>query len=67
MKKYLTVFAVLALGGCAHAEYQAGFLDEYADYSCAALRSEFSHARHQAILQRMTSKGCSGWNTDPRA
>ena len=131
MKKHLTIFAALALGGCAHAEYQAGFLNEYADYSCAALRSEFSqsrqalegyvqdkrgrsrvsaaaegaqyetidlggdfsyvnllppsdggpprwwgqyhrermqaHARHQAILQRMASQGCSGWNTDPSA
>lgn len=45
MKKYLTVFAALVLGGCAHAEYQAGFLDEYADYGCAALRAEFSESR----------------------
>ncbi|MCY3604820.1 MAG: hypothetical protein OXH45_03560 [Gammaproteobacteria bacterium] len=47
MKKYLTVFAVLALGGCAHAEYQAGFLDEYADYSCSALRGELSESRQE--------------------
>ncbi len=45
MKKYLTVFAALFLGGCAHAEYQAGFLDEYADYGCAALRWELSQSR----------------------
>ena len=45
MKKYLTVFAALVIGGCAHAEYQAGFLDEYADYSCAALRAELSESR----------------------
>ena len=124
MKKYLTVFAALVLGGCAHAEYQAGFLDEYAGYGCAALRAELSdsrqamekytrdkrrrgrvmggaggaqseivdlggdfsyvnlvppsdggpprwwgkyhrermqaHARHQSLLQLMTSQGCSG-------
>ena len=45
MKKYLTVFAAVVLGGCAHAEYQAEFLDEYADYSCAALRGELSQSR----------------------
>ena len=45
MKKYLTVFAALVLGGCAHAEYQAGFLEEYADYGCAALRWELSESR----------------------
>ncbi|MDE0453792.1 MAG: hypothetical protein OXJ63_00615 [Gammaproteobacteria bacterium] len=45
MKKYLTVFAALVLGGCAHAEYQAGFLDEYAGYGCAALRGELSESR----------------------
>ena len=131
MKKYLTMLAALALGSCAHAEYQAGFLDEYADHGCATLRAELSqsrqalqgyardkrsrdrvtaeaegarhetidlggdfsyvnllppsdggpprwwgqyhrermqaHARHQAILQRMASQGCSGWNTNPRA
>lgn len=45
MKKYLTLFVALVLGGCAHAEYQAGFLDEYADYGCAALRAELSDSR----------------------
>ncbi|MXW73916.1 MAG: hypothetical protein F4002_06890 [Chromatiales bacterium] len=45
MKKYLTLFAALVLGGCAHAEFRAGFLDEYADYSCAALRAELSESR----------------------
>ena len=45
MKKFLTVFAALVLGGCAHAEYQAGFLDEYADYNCAALHAELSESR----------------------
>ncbi|MCY3987797.1 MAG: hypothetical protein OXF94_04265 [Gammaproteobacteria bacterium] len=45
MKKYLTVFAALVLGGCAHAEYQAGFLDDYADYGCGALRAELSGSR----------------------
>lgn len=47
MKKYLTVFAALVLGGCAHAEYQAGFLDQYADYGCAALRGELSWSRQE--------------------
>ena len=45
MKKYLTLFAALVLGGCAHAEFQAGFLDQYADYGCAALRTELSESR----------------------
>ncbi len=47
MKKYLPVIAALVLGGCAHAEYQAGFLDAYADYSCAALRGELSQSRQE--------------------
>lgn len=45
MKKHLTAFAALVLGGCAHAEYQAGFLDEYADHGCEALRAELSESR----------------------
>ena len=45
MKKYLTLFAALVLGGCAHAEFQAGFLDQYSDYGCAALRAELSESR----------------------
>ena len=124
MKKYLTLFVALVLGGCAYAEFQAGFLDQYSDDGCAALRGELSesrlalegyaqdkrrcgrvtaaplgaqsviidlgddmrfsdltpsgdggpprwwgkyhrermqaHARHQSLLQLMTSQGCSG-------
>ena len=52
MKKYLIVFAAFALGGCVHAEYQAGFLDEYADYGCTALRWELSESRQE--MERYT-------------
>lgn len=57
MKKYLTVFAALALAGCVHAEYQAGFLDEYADYSCTALHWELSESRQE--MERYTRSGKS--------
>lgn len=58
MKKYLIVSAALALGGCVHAQYQAAFLDEYADYSCTALGWELS--RSQQEMERYTRAGSKG-------
>lgn len=58
MKKYLTVFAALALGGCVHAEYQATFLDEYADFSCTALNWELAESRQE--MERYTRASKSG-------
>ncbi|MDE0128895.1 MAG: hypothetical protein OXQ86_04940 [Gammaproteobacteria bacterium] len=40
MKKYLPVFAALALAGCAHSQYQAAYLEEYAGYDCYELQTE---------------------------
>ena len=40
MKKYLPVFAVLVLGGCAYSEYRASYIEEYAGYDCYQLRTE---------------------------
>ena len=58
MKKYLIVFAALTLGGCVHAEYQADFLDEYADYSCTALHWELSESRQE--MERYTQARSGG-------
>ncbi|MDE0488086.1 MAG: hypothetical protein OXI07_02695 [Gammaproteobacteria bacterium] len=40
MKKYLPVFAALALGGCAYSEYRTSYLEEYAGYDCYELQAE---------------------------
>ncbi|MCY3605082.1 MAG: hypothetical protein OXH45_04915 [Gammaproteobacteria bacterium] len=40
MKKYLPVFAVLVLAGCAHSEYRTTYLEEYAGYDCNELQAE---------------------------
>ena len=58
MKKYLIVFASLVLGGCVHAQYQATFLDEYANYSCTALNWELSESLQE--MERYTRAGKSG-------
>jgi len=40
MKKYLPVFAALFLAGCAHSQYRATYLEEYAGYDCYELQAE---------------------------
>lgn len=40
VKKYLPVFAALALVGCALSEYRASYLEEYAGYDCYELQAE---------------------------
>ena len=40
MKKYLPVFAALALAGCAYSGYRTTYLEEYAGYDCFELQAE---------------------------
>ena len=40
VKKYLPVFAVLALAGCAYSGYRTSYLEEYAGHGCVELRTE---------------------------
>ena len=40
MKKYLLVFAVLVLAGCAYSGYRTSYLEEYAGYDCYQLLAE---------------------------
>ncbi len=49
MKKCLLVLTALAVTGCAHAQFRADYLAEYAGYDCSALESQMS------ISQGMTS------------
>lgn len=65
MKKYLPVFAVLVLGGCAHSEYRASYLEEFAGYDCYELRTE--RLAVEAELGPKWVKGLSAANTPSTA
>lgn len=45
MKKYLVVLAALALSGCAYSQFQASYLDEYANHDCQDLAKERIYAK----------------------
>ena len=65
MKKYLPVFAALAVAGCAHSEYRTTYLEEYAGYDCAELRTE--RLVVEAELGPKWVKGRSTGNTMSKA
>lgn len=54
MKKYLIVFAAVALTGCAHAQYKSAYLDDLADKDCRALQAE--RASSELELQSLRGK-----------
>ena len=61
MKKYLPALAALALAGCAHSQYRATYLQEYAGYDCRELRTERLDV--EAELDPRWRKGYSSTNT----
>jgi len=65
MKKYLPLFAVLVLGGCALSEYRASYLEEYAGYDCNELRTE--RLAVEAELGPKWVKGLAAGNTPSTA
>ncbi|MCY3605083.1 MAG: hypothetical protein OXH45_04920 [Gammaproteobacteria bacterium] len=65
MKKYLTVFAALAVAGCAYSGYRTTYLEEYAGYDCVELRTE--RLVVEAELGPKWVKGRSTGNTMSKA
>ena len=61
MKKYLPALAALALAGCAHSQYRASYLQEYAGYDCYELRVKRLDV--EAELDPKWRKGYSSLNT----
>lgn len=62
MKKYLPALAALALvlAGCAHSQYRASYLQEYAGYNCYELRMKRLDV--EAELDPKWRKGYPGLN-----
>ena len=60
MKKYLPALAALALAGCAHSQYRASYLQEYAGYNCYELR--ITRLDVEAELDPKWRKGYPGLN-----
>ena len=61
MKKYLPALAALALAGCAHSQYRASYLQEFAGYNCYELRMKRLDV--EAELDPKWRKGYSSTNT----
>lgn len=55
MKKYVVLLAALALSGCAYSQFQASYLDEYANHDCQDLAKERIYAK--AELGRIREEG----------